>query len=250
MAVVKGLLTEAMILGLKGEIDFYYHRGQVVARSWPKKRTIPATVAEQSNQTFFGKVQTKIKNMSEPNRAQWRAFTRGTNIIWTDAVRFSNLTGNPDQIILPNVYALRWTAEIRDYPANPPYDKNYYLKVFYKKDGWTGDATELFGVHLILSETPIAPITWQAVGQKRRRRAILSEQFRPQSSGYNHQSSCEQSADPSEMYASIDEWYKYNSVLVVLDVWEHDAPALLQSPILRIDIPSWPSAGSLIDWTP
>lgn len=176
MAIVETPLTEAQILGFKGTVDFYYFRGKVVARQWPEKRKIPPTANEAANQTFFGEVQSKIHRMSEPNRQQWRDFVNGTNIIWTDAIRFFNLSENPDKELLPNYYFSR--IEAKHYASFGW----WLISVYFTRDD---DASD-YGSSIIanLSNTPFKPIVWQAVGEKRRRRAILSKMYRPQFTGF------------------------------------------------------------------
>ena len=176
MAIVEGILTEAQILGYKGTVDFYYSRGNLIARQWPKKRTIPPTAKESANQSFFGLIQTKIHEMSEPNRDEWRKFVRGTNIIWTDAIRFFNLTKNPDKEILPNFFYIETSAIYR-----PEYDQAQITIFFRHEQAVSGREFRLL---YDLSDEPFAPVVWQNVGEKARRRAIMSEQFRPQFTGF------------------------------------------------------------------
>ena len=171
MAIVEGTLTEAMILGLKGTIDFYYHRGQLVARMWPKKRTIPPTVAEAASQSFFGLVQTKIKNMSAPNRDQWRQYVVGRNIVWTDAIRFFNLSDNPTHKLWQSCY---YSHTIASKNGNVTTARSYF-----KPDiGFEATDPELmWGVNA--QKAPLSPVKWQEVKIKARRRAILDKQIRP-----------------------------------------------------------------------
>jgi len=171
MAIVKGVLTEAQILGFRGTIDFYYHRGQLIARQWPKKRTIPPTAQESSNREFFGRVQSKIKNMPEDYRQQWRMWLQGPNIVWTDAIRFFTLPNNPEKHVWPTV---RWAHSIAYFDGVDWFFSHYFLPLEADLDR----ISELWGVWNNLGDQePITP--WHVVGRKRRRRAIMDNVYRP-----------------------------------------------------------------------
>ena len=176
MAICEQPLTEAMILGLRGQVDFYYWKGKVIARRWPRKRTSPPHPKEKEGQDFFGRVNHQIKQMSAPNRDQWRAWVEGSTIVWTDAIRFFNCSDNPEHILPPPFYHTN-TASIC-YPQFA----DYRVRLFYIADMPT---TELESVALGSWFDRMPPSTdWEFVRQKRRRRAILDAMFRPAKSGF------------------------------------------------------------------
>lgn len=223
MAIIHQLLTEAQILGMKGEVDFYYQRGRTVCRSWPKKRTVPPTAAELANQSFFGRVQNKIKRMSEPNRGQWRDFVRGTNIVWTDAIRFFNLSDNPDRELLPNFY-------FDSINATHFADMGWWLMtVKFKRDDIESD----YGSCIIanLSNEPFNEVVWQSVGRKRRRRAILSDMFRPQFSGYIYPVDIHVSPEPDEAWAQFFTTWRNDYIQFCAVPKSNKDPKRMQTPI-------------------
>lgn len=223
MAIINQPLTEGQILGFKGTVDFYYFRGKVVAREWPRRRKIPPKPAEAANQTFFGRVQTKIKNMSEPNRDEWRKFVRGTNIVWTDAIRFFNLSDNPARTLCPNLYLK--TAAFR-YDLS---EDRYFMFFSFVIDGPPVEP----GMNVIYqtSNTPFQNVVWQAVGQKRRRRAILSEQFRPQFTGFLKSKPLEMNPFTNRYYLeqTVDTTFEWIRFAVVPA--DRPIPSRLQTPI-------------------
>ena len=55
MAKLSQLPGQAIIDGLKGTVDFYYWKGIPVARSWPRKTTLPPSPAMLAAQQTFAK---------------------------------------------------------------------------------------------------------------------------------------------------------------------------------------------------
>lgn len=53
MAKLAGMPQQAIVDGFKGTIDFYLWMGIPVARSWPRRRTIPFTPQEKANWPLF-----------------------------------------------------------------------------------------------------------------------------------------------------------------------------------------------------
>ncbi len=188
MAIIEGLLTEAQILGFRGVIDFYYHRGRIVAREWPKKRTLPPRTDELIGQTFFGAVNTSLKDMSEPNREEWRKFVVGRNIAWPDAVRKFRMLTNPNKVLWPHFYIdhidYRQTGDIR------------WADIWFRKDANYFEPTVPLNCRFLDGFTPVQPVTWQAVGYKRRRRAIMDQVIRPQFTGWEKNTAIQESPDP------------------------------------------------------
>ena len=170
------MLSEAQILGLKGTIDCYYWRGKPVARMWPQRRRVPPHPTEAANQRWFGQVQSQIKAMSEPNRDEWRKFVRGTNIVWADAIKTFRMWQNPDKILWPNMWFWRVTGR----QTTPGGLYNITWQFWRDNTDAEADAVVLYS----LSDTPTQPVVWQAVGTKRRRRAVIAEAFAPQFTGF------------------------------------------------------------------
>lgn len=180
MAIVQQILTEGQILGFKGQVDFYYHRGRVIARAWPTKRTIPPRPKEAAQQSFFGRVNSMIKEIDEPTRQEWRNFVKGRNIAWPDMIRKAALIDNPERELLPPVRIVR-----------------KFARKMFGSGGmitWYIEGCKPLTDNLPLtmlinySEEPIAPIKWQAVKYNVRRRAIMDQVIRPTMGPYMLQS--------------------------------------------------------------
>lgn len=234
MAIIEGILTEAQILGFRGQIDFYYHRGQLIARAWPKKRTIPPTAAEASNQTFFGQIQTKIRNMPEVARQQWREFVYGKNIVWTDAIRFFNLTGNPDKDITQTV----WFAFAVISQPSP----GIYLLVFaFNHLESPFDHHEL-GTLIQSQDSDPGPVVWQNVGFKCRRRAIIDQKIRPALSGWIDKDSLSSLASEPWATSRYLNWFPRPFFQVAVTVRPDFLMQRLQTPVYQFEV-TWPAVG-------
>lgn len=53
MAILTKMVSQAIIDGFKGKVDFYYYMGLCVARKWPKKPDLPRTPEVQAQWPAF-----------------------------------------------------------------------------------------------------------------------------------------------------------------------------------------------------
>lgn len=195
MAVLKGLLTDAQITGYRGEIDFYYQRGTLVARSWPKKRSIPPSESELENRRFFGAVNTMIREKSPASKEEWRRYVRGTTIAWTDPIRWYTHQDNPEHHIPPNITfsRLQWSI------VGPPY--NVRLEWTFDNFPWQPDDALILLYAASYDQFP--PIRWEEVGYKCRRRSLVDKKFAPQYSAIETATSVNEIGDGSKCEALI-----------------------------------------------
>ena len=161
--------------------------------------------------------------MSEPNRQQWRTFVRGTNIIWTDAIRFFNLTNNPTSEVLPNFYFSR--IEAVHYTAFGW----WLVSVYFKRDDYVSDYKSAIIANL--SNEPFQKTTWQKSGQKRRRRAILSECFRPQFTGFTFSANIGGAPDYNELRARFFTTWQMDYIQLCAVPQDNKIPQRMQTPV-------------------
>jgi hypothetical protein len=83
MAKVKSF-SEKMVRDLSRVIDFYYWKGIPVARCWPRKTTIPTSLAMLSSQNAFRQSRVDLKAVSGFVRKVWADSTVGKRQAWLD----------------------------------------------------------------------------------------------------------------------------------------------------------------------
>lgn len=83
MARIKKHFGEA-IGKLSGEVDFYYHHGKPVARSWPRHPKRLHTINQRKAQEAFIKARKAVKNIPTALKAAWTFFFYGKSKAWID----------------------------------------------------------------------------------------------------------------------------------------------------------------------
>ena len=87
MAKLTTMADRATIIACRGLVDFYYWKGQPVARAWPKKSTQPRKAGEiLSSQAFTAAA--VITGAIDPTLMLiYRAQPGGTGVTWVDRFR-------------------------------------------------------------------------------------------------------------------------------------------------------------------
>lgn len=76
--------SQEMVLGLYGEIDFYYWKGIPVARRWPRLSTVPPSPRLLASRNAFKACRADLREVPESVRVYWRAAAQGSNQPWLD----------------------------------------------------------------------------------------------------------------------------------------------------------------------
>lgn len=84
MVVLKGHLRPEIAQMMRGHIDFYYWRGLLVARTWPRKPLFARSAAVQQSAQNFADTIKVASNYPSPLLAQVTAQTQGTDWTWRD----------------------------------------------------------------------------------------------------------------------------------------------------------------------
>lgn len=84
MAKLEALPSSQIIDALAGVIDYYLYMGIPVARSWPRKRSIPPTPQERANWPVFSDA-TKLWNTLDPTiQAAYNKMAAGSTLSGRD----------------------------------------------------------------------------------------------------------------------------------------------------------------------
>lgn len=175
MAIVQGILSDGQILGFKGQIDFYYQRGQLVARKWPKPPSGEPTEAVKAERAFFAAVNRSIGLKSEASKEAWKNYVSGTTITWTDPIRWYAYQNNDLRLLEPNLTLYDVSVE--------RLGSFWYLTITLKKDQGAADPNPDCLLLYNWSYDEYPPVTWEFVGYKCRKRALSEKRYAPQQTG-------------------------------------------------------------------
>ena len=81
------MADRATIIACRGLVDFYYWKGQPVARAWPKRSTSPRTAGEVLSSSRFTAAAVWTSNISTAVESDYKAWIRGTGVTWVDMQR-------------------------------------------------------------------------------------------------------------------------------------------------------------------
>jgi hypothetical protein len=101
VAVVDAILSPAVILALRGIIDFYCLRDRFVARSWPRYCARPPTAAQQQSREVYRQVQ---------------AFIRRQTLAYADSIK--SLLAHGDQTAMDTIKKVLLTASFAGQSVN------------------------------------------------------------------------------------------------------------------------------------
>jgi len=102
MAILKSLSME-MVRQLSGVVDFYYWKGIPVARTWPRKSSIPPSAAMLVSRSAFIQSRADLKNVSGVVRGAWASSAVGRKQAWLDYYTAIYLRIFKEQKVLPPV---------------------------------------------------------------------------------------------------------------------------------------------------
>ena len=84
MAKIDVMPHRSIISGYKGLLDFYVHRGQPCARSWPRKPQLPRSEAVMETAEFFGELAQEFSDTPPNIRSRAADLALGTAWTWRD----------------------------------------------------------------------------------------------------------------------------------------------------------------------
>ena len=83
VAIIKHI-SQAMVSDLAGVTDFYYWKGIPVARTWPRKSTLPPTAAMLGARNSFVQSRVDLRSVSGAAREAWALYSVGKKQAWLD----------------------------------------------------------------------------------------------------------------------------------------------------------------------
>lgn len=81
------MADRATIIASRGLVDFYFWKGQPVARAWPKRSTKPRTAGEVRSSAAFTAAAKWTGAISVNVEADYRRYIAGTGVTWVDMQR-------------------------------------------------------------------------------------------------------------------------------------------------------------------
>src|SRR5215211_7744335 len=71
---------------VRGKLIQYYHHGQLVAASWPRKRSEPPTAAQKEQREEFARMVRATKDVEPTQQASARLLAEESKYTWRDVM--------------------------------------------------------------------------------------------------------------------------------------------------------------------
>lgn len=102
-------LSEEVIKGFAGHIDFYYWRGVPVCRRWPRRTKASFTPAQKESQRRFAQSRSDLRAVEASVRNLWPTDFTGRKQAWLDYytamyLRYWKLNGEAPPVVTSTSY--------------------------------------------------------------------------------------------------------------------------------------------------
>jgi len=144
MAILDSLPATSIVAGLKGSVDFYWHKGRIIARKWPQP-TVPYSARNSPpSANRFKYFMKSLKYFNQTVKHLYKSAASSTDWNWHE-LAYKHYVGTAD---LAGRSQFGWQPPIQW----PPFDGNIWITrdAFYSLNKATGILNMVFEVDLPL----------------------------------------------------------------------------------------------------